>query len=145
NKVGTVTVFQSGRHGAGDGANAPGFIGAIKPQVVVVNNGPRKGFGATDNRIQPISVPCKTFTPYEKVTYLRYTNNTGREAIWQGDVSPLDKDPAHTTAPDMIANFEEMAECQGHAITASVAADGRFTMTNTRNGFSKSYTARRAN
>ena len=45
----------------------------------------------------------------------------------------------------MIANFEETAECQGHAITASVATDGRFTMTNTRNGFSKSYTARRAN
>jgi competence protein ComEC len=36
NKVGTVTVFQTGRHGAGDGANAPGFIGAIKPQVARV-------------------------------------------------------------------------------------------------------------
>src|SRR5262245_62132891 len=136
---------QGGRHGAGDGANAPGFIGAIKPQVVVVNNGPRKGFGATDNRIQPISVPGKSFTPYEKVTYLRYTKNPGLEGIWQGHLSLLDKDPAHNTAPDMIANFEETAECQGHTITASVAADGRFTMTNTRNGFSKSYTARRTN
>jgi hypothetical protein len=55
NKVGQVTVFQTGRHGAGDGANAPGFIGAIKPQVVVVNNGPRKGLGATDDRVKPIS------------------------------------------------------------------------------------------
>ena len=27
NKLGQVTVFQTGRHGAGDGANAPGFIG----------------------------------------------------------------------------------------------------------------------
>jgi hypothetical protein len=42
----------------------------------------------------------------------------------------------------MIANFEETADCQGHGITASVAADGKFTMTNLRNGFSKSYTAR---
>jgi competence protein ComEC len=145
NKVGMVTVFQSGRHGAGDGANAPGFIGAIKPQVVVVNNGPRKGFGASDDRIKPVSVPGKTFAPYEKLTYLRYAKNPGIEGIWQGHLSLLDKDPAHNTPPDMIANFEETAECQGHAITASVAADGRFTMTNTRNGFSKSYTARRAN
>ena len=44
-----------------------------------------------------------------------------------------------------VANFEETAECQGHAITASVAADGKFTVTNRRNGFSKTYLARKAN
>jgi len=142
NKLGAVTVFQTGRHGAGDGANAPGFIGAIKPQVVVVNNGPRKGFGATDDRVKPISIPGKTFAPYERVTYLRYAKLPSTEGIWQGHLSLLDKDPAHNTAPDMIANFEETADCQGHGITASVAADGKFTMTNLRNGFSKSYTAR---
>jgi competence protein ComEC len=142
NKLGQVTVFQTGRHGGGDGANAPGFIGAIKPQVVVVNNGPRKGFGATDDRVKPISVPGRTFAPYERVTYQRFAKNPGIEGIWQGHLSLLDKDAAHNTAPDQIANFEETAECQGHAITASVAADGKFTMTNTRNGFSKGYTAR---
>jgi hypothetical protein len=68
--------------------------------------------------------------------------NPGIDGIWQGHLSLLDKDPAHNTAPDMIANFEEIAECQGHAITASVAPDGKFTMTNTRNGFRKNYTAR---
>ena len=59
-------------------------------------------------------------------------------------VAPRQGPRRTNTSPDMIANFEEPAECQGHAITASVAADGRFTMTNMRNGFSKSYTARRA-
>jgi hypothetical protein len=142
NKVGQVTVFQTGRHGAGDGANAPGFIGAIKPQVVVVNNGPRKGFGAADDRVKPISIPGKTFAPYERVTFLRYAKLPSTEGIWQGHLSLLDKDPSHNTAPDQIANFEETANCQGHGITASVAADGKFTMTNLRNGFSKSYTAR---
>jgi beta-lactamase superfamily II metal-dependent hydrolase len=145
NRVGAVTIFQSGRHGAGDGANAPGFIAAIRPQVLVVNNGPRKGFGATDTRVQPVAIPGKTFAPYERNTYLRYAKNPGIEGIWQGHLSLLDKNPAHNTSPDMIANFEEIAECQGHAITASVAADGRFTMANTRNGFSKSYAARRPN
>jgi hypothetical protein len=122
NKVGQVTVFQTGRHGAGDGANAPGFIGAIKPQVVVVNNGPRKGFGAADDRVKPISIPGKTFAPYERVTFLRYAKLPSTEGIWQGHLSLLDKDPSHNTAPDQIANFEETANCQGHGITASVAA-----------------------
>jgi hypothetical protein len=65
----------------------------------------------------------------------------GLEGIWQGHLSLLDKDPSHNTAPDMIANFEETAECQGHVISASVAPDGRFTVTNGRNGFSKTYVA----
>ena len=59
NKVGAVTLFQTSRHGAPDGANAPALLGAIKPQVIVVNNGPRKGLGASDNRIQPITVAGK--------------------------------------------------------------------------------------
>ena len=42
NKLGEVTLYQTGRHGASDGAGAPGFLYAIKPQVVIVNNGPRK-------------------------------------------------------------------------------------------------------
>jgi beta-lactamase superfamily II metal-dependent hydrolase len=144
NKVGAVTIFQTGRHGAGDGANAPGFVGAIKPQVVIVNNGPRKGFGATDDRVKPIVVPGKTTTPYERVTYLRYSKMPSTEGIWQGHLSLLDKDPAHNTAQDQIANFEETKDCPGHAITASVAADGKFTVTNTRNGFSKSYMTKTA-
>src|ERR1043166_3415788 len=95
NKVGAVTIFQTGRHGAGDGANAPGFIGAIGPQVVVVNNGPRKGFGATDNRVKPITVPGRTFAPYERVTYLRFAKLPSTEGIWQGHLSLLDRNPAH--------------------------------------------------
>jgi hypothetical protein len=49
-----------------------------------------------------------------------------------------------TTIPrkNMIANFEETAECKGNWIGASVAQDGKFTVTNGRNGFSKSYVAR---
>ena len=41
----------------------------------------------------------------------------------------------------MIANLEEGAGDAGHPITATVAANGRFTITNARNNFSKTYTA----
>jgi hypothetical protein len=75
---------------------------------------------------------------YEKIAALR-----GVEGIWQGHLSLLDRDPAHNTAPDMMANFEETADCQGHSIVASVEADGKFTMKNTRNGFTNAYTTRK--
>jgi hypothetical protein len=52
------------------------------------------------------------------------------------------KDPKHNTSPDMIANLEETADCQGHWIKASVEANGRYTIVNGRNGFSKTYMAR---
>jgi beta-lactamase superfamily II metal-dependent hydrolase len=142
NKLGTVTLYQTSRHGSLDGAGAPGLLGAIKPQVVVVNNGPRKGLGGTDTRIQPITVAGRPSAPYEKNAYLRLAKLPGIEGIWQGHLSLLDNNPAHNTTPDMIANVEETADCQGHEITAKVAADGKVIVANGRNGFSKSYMAR---
>jgi competence protein ComEC len=130
NRVGEVTIWQTGRHGALDGAGAPGFLYAIKPQVVVVNNGPRKGLGGPSPGLQ------KALT----VHYDRIAKTPGIEGIWQGHRSLLD--PDHNTAEDMIANLEDTAECQGHWIKASVGRDGRFTITNGRNGFSRNYTAR---
>jgi hypothetical protein len=54
----------------------------------------------------------------------------------------LDPDPHHNTAGNMIANLEETADCKGNWIKASVESDGKFTVINGRNGFSKSYVAR---
>jgi competence protein ComEC len=142
NKVGRVSVYQTGRHGSLDGAGAPAFLGAINPQVIVVNNGPRKGLGQSDARTKPVENTGKPTYPYVKNSYLRMTKLPAIEGIWQGHLSLLDKDPEHNTALDMIANLEETADCQGNAITAAVAPDGKFTITNGRNGFSKSYVAR---
>lgn len=130
NKLGSVTVYQAGRHGAFDGAGAPALLNAIKPQVVVVNNGPRKGLGGPSPGSQ------KAATAH----YDRLARIPGVEGVWQGHLSLFDKQ--HNTDEQMIANFEETAECKGHWIKAAVAADGAFTVTNGRNGFSRAYTAR---
>ena len=140
NKVGQVTMYTVSRHGGLDDSGAPPFIGAIRPQVMVMNNGPKKGLGQTDDRAKPI--PVANAAPYEKNSYLRLAKNPGVEGIWQLHLSLVDQDPAHNTAKDMIANFEDTADCKGNGISATVAADGKFTVTNGRNGFSKSYTAR---
>lgn len=130
NRIGEVTIWQTGRHGALDGAGAPGFLYAIKPQVVVANNGPRKGLGG----------PSPGLPKALTVHYERIAKTPGIEGIWQGHRSLLD--PDHNAPDDMIANLEDTPECQGHWIKASVGRDGRFTITNGRNGFSRDYTAR---
>jgi competence protein ComEC len=142
NKLGTITVYQTGRHGAFDGAGAPAFLNAIKPQVVVVNNGPRKGMGQVDANAK-ITTPAGTrVAPYEKVAYLRLASIPGIEGIWQEHLSLLDPEPKHNTSPDMIANLEDTADCKGNWIKASVQPDGKFTVTNSRNGFSRTYVSR---
>ena len=142
NRLGRVTLYQTSRHGAFDGAGAPAFLGAIRPQVVVMNNGPRKGLGQVDNTVTSITPAGNKTPPYERNGYLRLASLPGIEGIWQGHLSLLDKDPKHNTAESMIANFEETADCKGNWIKASVRSDGTFTVVNGRNGFSKTYTAR---
>jgi len=141
NKLGKVTLYQTGRHGSFDGAGAPALLGAIQPQVVVVNNGPRKGMGQVDANAKSANPPGKTVAPYEKNAYLRLAKLPAIEGIWQVHLSLLDPDPQHNTTPRMIANLEDSPDCKGNWLEASIARDGKFTMTNDRNGFSKSYAA----
>ena len=121
NRLGTVTLYQTSRHGAFDGAGAPAHLYAMRPQVVVVNNGPRKGITAPHMYDRIAAVP-------------------DIEGIWQTHLA-LESE-GHNTEDDMIANFEETDDCQGHWLRASVAADGTFTVTNGRNGYSRTYTVR---
>jgi len=121
-KVGTVTLFQATHHGFVNGfSGAPALVWAIKPQVVVVNNGPRKGL--------------------EGDAYETLTKISGVEDIWQSHRA-LKNDAAHNTQEPLIANAEETADCKGQWIKASVSKDGKFTITNGRNNVSKTYAAR---
>ena len=122
NKVGEVSLLQATHHGFSNGqSGAPALIWSVKPQVVVVNNGARKGFSNGG---------------YETIAKI-----PGIEGIWQGHKGAMN-DADHNTAEDMIANLEEGAADKGNWIKASVSSDGKFTVTNNRNKFSKSYTAR---
>ena len=130
NKLGQVTIWQASRHGALDGAGAPALLYAIRPQVVVVNNGPKKGLGGPSPGLQKA----------QTIHYERIAKTPNIEGIWQGHISLFDKE--HNTAESMVANLEDTADCKGYWIRASIGSDGRYTVTNSRNGFSKSYVAR---
>jgi beta-lactamase superfamily II metal-dependent hydrolase len=123
NKIGEVSLFQATHHGFSNGqSGATALINSLKPQVVIVNNGARKGFSNGG---------------YESIK-----NIPGIEGIWQGHRGEAN-DPAMNTQEDMIANLSGAAgEDKGYWIKASVAANGSFTVTNSRNNFSKTYNAR---
>jgi competence protein ComEC len=122
NQLGTVTLFQTTHHGFTNGqSGAPALVWAIKPQVVVVNDGARKGFVGD--------------------SYDILSKIPGMEGIWQLHRSLL-SDAAHNTSDQMTANLEEGDGDHALGIKVSVAKDGAFTVTNGRNNFSKSYLAR---
>jgi competence protein ComEC len=142
NKMGTVNLYTINRHGGLDNSGSPALLGAIKPQVIVVNNGPRKGLGARDERTHVISTPGTA--PYEPIGYLRMKGTPGVEDVWQGHLSMIDNNPAHNAPPNMIANLEDnTVDHPGNLISATVTRDGKFTLTNARTGFSKTYTVRK--
>jgi beta-lactamase superfamily II metal-dependent hydrolase len=141
NKVGAVTVYTINRHGALDNSGTPALLGAIRPQVIVVNNGPRKGLNVPNDQVKPISIPGITPAPFEKNHFLRLAKTPAVLDVWQEHLSLTESDPAHNTAPDKIANLEEGPGDKGNWIRASVRSDGSYTISNGRNGFSKTYKA----
>jgi competence protein ComEC len=120
NLIGPVDVYQTTHHGL-DRSGLPQFVWAIQPKVAIMNNGPRKGG------------PPSTFETLRK--------SPGLEDIWQGHLA-LGTAKEINTNEQMIANMEPSAECKGNLLKLSVSPDGKYTITNARNGFSKTYAAK---
>jgi beta-lactamase superfamily II metal-dependent hydrolase len=115
NLIGTVDVYHVNVHGQFKGI-APELIGAVHPRVAIMGNGATKG-------ADPQTWPILRATP-------------GLEDIWQDHYSA--NGTRDTNPPDdFIANLEPVDEYK--LIKLSAESDGTFTLTNTRNGFSKTY------
>jgi competence protein ComEC len=115
NLIGTVDVYHVNVHGQYKGI-APELIGALRPRIAIMGNGARKGG-------DPPSWPLLRATP-------------GLEDIWQDHYSVTGT--KNTNPPDdFIANLEPTDG--GRLIKVSAKSNGTFTVTNTRNGFSKTY------
>ena len=143
NKLGTVTVYQSGRHGAFDRRDRRGFAQRDPASSRRGDNGPRKASGKLTTPFARRRPRERKTTPYERNAYSRLAQIPGIEGIWQGHLSLLEKDPSHRHVGRYDRQIiEDTAECKGHWIKASVEPSGRFTVVNGRNGFSKTYTAR---
>ena len=118
NLIGTVDVYHVNVHGQFKGMAAE-LVGAIRPTVAIMGNGARKG---GDPATWPI---------------LRAT--AGLQDIWQMHYSLAGGEEANPP-PDFIANPQQPAD-EFAMIKLTVQPDGSYTVTNTRNCFSRTYQA----
>ena len=114
NLVGTVDLYLTTHHGMNI-SGLPALVHAVHPRAAIMNNGARKGG-----------------TP-EAWTGVR--TSPGLEDLWQLHYATA-SDAAHNAPEAFIANMDETT---GHEITVSAQRDGTFTITNARNGNSKTY------
>jgi competence protein ComEC len=115
NLIGKVDVYNVNVHGQFKGI-APEVVGALHASVIIQANGSRKG---ADAQTWPV---LRAAPGLQDIWQLHQSLNAGKDA------NPPD---------DFIANLEPADSFKWLHI--SVAKDGTFTVTNTRNGFSKHY------
>ncbi len=119
NKVGKVDLYFVTGHGMNLSSSPP--TAALEPQVAIMQNGPRKG---GDDAV------IKTVDSYP-----------GLKGFWRLHYSV--RYPDLNPDPDYIANLNGTAD-QGNPIDLDITPQGEITVTNGRNHFSKTYTARAA-
>jgi beta-lactamase superfamily II metal-dependent hydrolase len=116
NKVGTVDLYIVSHHGS-DLSGSPAFVQGIHPRVAIMDNGARKGGSPSTWQIIHASPGL------EDIWQLHYAISGGKD----------------NNAPDtFIANTDELGD-QANWIHVTVRPDGSFTVTNTRNKYSKTY------
>ncbi len=163
NPIGTVDLFIVSHHGQAI-SNAPVLVHALAPRVMVMNNGTRKGG-------QPDAMKVLHASPgLEDLWQVHFSELSGQEYTVPGMfiANTIDEQPAAMP----IAPFVPPARAGGPAAPAPAAAapapraggapgggapvhngqaywikiaakqDGSFTVTNARNGFTKTYAAR---
>jgi competence protein ComEC len=114
NLIGPIDLMMIDNHGT-ENANSPALLEAVKPVVVVFNNGLTKGAdGAVLDRVKAGATP---------------------PAIWQLHVA--------TRSPDKNAPVAQIANSVGpdeiYSLIATVDKKGGVTVLNPRNGFEKTY------
>jgi beta-lactamase superfamily II metal-dependent hydrolase len=141
NRLGTVDLMLGMHHGQAS-SNSPVLVHAVRPRVAIVNNGTRKGG-------EPFSMQTMFSSPgLEDVWMQHFSLLSGQEYTVPGVFIANQIDQPDTTMP--IAAWTPPPQGQqappapvhnGKAYFIKVTAqqDGTFTVTNTRNNFSKTY------
>ena len=144
NPIGTVDLFLVSRHGQ-PSSNSQLLVHAIRPRAAIMNNGTRKG-GQPDAMRVLYSAPG-----LEDLWQIHVSVLSGQEYTAPGMfiANPFDEQPptmpvAAMTLPQPAAGAPPAPLHNGaaHWIKVSARMDGSFTVTNSRNGFAKTYGVR---
>lgn len=143
NPIGSVDLFVVSHHGLNT-SNAQVLVHAIEPRVAIMNNGTRKG-GTPD-----AMTTLHTAPRLQDLWQLHFSVLSGQQYTVPGVfiANPFDDQPdamplAPVPPPRRGSNAGPPPAHEGAAHWIEVAArrDGTFTVTNSRNGFSKTYAA----
>lgn len=143
-RLGPVDVLLGLHHGQSS-SNSPVLVWAVHPRVAIMNNGTRKG-GEPEVMRTIHSSPG-----LEDLWQLHFSQLSGQEYTVPGMfiANTIDDQPAAipiapTPAPQPGPGAPPAPVHNGKAYWIKVSAqpDGTFTVTNTRNGFSKTYKAK---
>jgi competence protein ComEC len=142
NRLGTVDLLIAARHG---NVNAELLSHALRPRVIITNNGTRKG-------AQPDAMKIFFTSPnVEDVWQIHFSQLSGQEYTVPGmfianlfDQQQEAMAVAPVTPPPQGQQAPPAPEHNGKAYYFKISAqkDGVFTVTNTRNGFTKTYRPR---
>ncbi len=119
NLLGTVDAYATTAHGQEYGSN-PIMVHAVRPRVAIMNQGPNDTQGPTFHTLR---------------------SSPGFQDVWQSHYSQAAKE--ENSPEQFIANLEATPDHVGHYIKLSARPDGSFTVTNSRNGFTKEYPPKR--
>jgi len=145
NRLGTTDLLIVSHHGLSL-SNSNSLIHALHPRVALLNNGTRKG-GAPDVMQVIYSSPG-----LEDLWQMHFSLLSGQEYTVPGlfianliDDQPTSMPLAPMPAPQAGPGVPPPPQHDGeaHWIKVSAQMDGTFTITNGRNDFSKTYTARK--
>ena len=133
-----VDVFLGLHHGV-ESSNSPVMVHALHPRVVIINNGTRKGGDPSTMKT------VRTSPGLEDLWQIHFSQLGGQEYTQPGMfIANLLDDPSMVmpVTPIVVgANPPPAPVHNGKAywIKVSAKTDGSFTVTNQRNGFSKTY------
>jgi len=132
-KLGHVNLLIVTQHGSNISSN-PASIADMHPDVALMGSSGKKG-GDED--------PIKLIKASPGLMGFWQTHESFAHPEWDGDKNMIANlnPPAAAIAAHAKAMFTVPPD-QGHAIHAEITKDGKITMTNDRNGYSKTYTVK---
>jgi competence protein ComEC len=144
NRIGTVDVLLGLHHGQAS-SNSPVLVHALHPRVAIMNNGTRKGG-------EPETMQTVHSSPgLEDLWQMHFSLLSGQEYTVPGmfiantiddPPSAIPIAPIRAPQPGPGAPPAPVHNGKAYWIKVSAQADGTFTVTNARNGFSKTYKPR---
>ena len=140
NRLGTADLFIVSHHGQAI-SNSPALVHALAPRVAIMNNGTRKGG-------QPETMRVLHSSPgLEDLWQMHFSQLSGQEYTTPGMfIANLYDDPQASMPvapmpppPGAAASPAPQHNGTAYWIKVSAHPNGSFTVTNARNGFSKTY------